>query len=98
MLGIILSAVILCVIMYVVARHEAEYSLPVVLMVCAGLAVCNLFLSLLPVLIALPLMIGLMMWALHQFCYLRWKTSGIVTAIYISCQIVLGLALAAMRS
>ena len=98
MLGIFLSAIILCVTMYLVARHEAEYSLPIVLMVSAGLAVCNIFLAALLGVFALPLMIALMMWALHQFCYLRWKTAAIVTAIYIVCQIVLAFVLAAVKS
>ena len=94
MIGIITSAGLLCLIMYIVARHEADYSLPKVILISVGLAACNLVLSLtIGALLALPILVGLTVWALHQFCYLRWGMASIITGIYIVCQIVVGILL-----
>jgi hypothetical protein len=93
MAGIAISALLLCVIMFVVARHEADYSLPKVLMVSAGISIVSLLLSMAIGLLAVPVIIGLTMWALHEFCFLRWSRAAIVTGIYIACQIGISLAL-----
>ncbi len=93
MLGLLVSAAVLCLIMFVVARHEADYSFPKVILISFCLGLCNFVLSLaVGPWIALVIVVGLTVWALHQFCYLRWGMAGIVTAIYIAVQILLALA------
>ena len=97
MIGIIISAAFLCVIMYMEAKHEADYSFPKVLLISIGLSICNIILSImLGPWIALIIVLGLTVWALHQFCYLRWSMAGIVTGLYIAAQIVLGIILGAL--
>ena len=91
--GAFISAILLCMIMYLVARHEAEYSFPIVMMVAVGLNIALMFLQFAPPLVALVSMLSLTVWALHQFCYLRWSMAGIVTAIYMVCQLLVGMAL-----
>ena len=99
MLGILISAASLCIIMYLVARHEADYSLPKVILIAAGLAIINFILSVaIGQLISLPIMLGLTVWALHQFCYLRWSMAAVVTGIYIVVQIALGMLFAGLTS
>lgn len=98
MAGIAISTLLLCVIMFLVARHEADYSLPKVLMISAGISISSLLLTLALGLLAIPLIIGLTIWALHEFCYLRWSRAAIVTGIYIVCQIGLSMALSRPRA
>ena len=94
MFGVIITAALLCLIMFVLARHEADYSFPKVALIALGLGLCNLVLTLLAGdLIALVVVLGLMVWALHQFCYLRWGMAGLVTVTYLVCRLVLGLVI-----
>lgn len=82
MLGIILGAVIMLAAMYVIGRHEAEMSLPIALMIAAGVSVTMWILSVFLGPLALLIGFGLGMWAIHQFCYLGWGKSAAVTAIW----------------
>lgn len=78
MLGIIITAALLSLIMFLVARHEADYSFPKVLLISLGVGIVNFALSLgVGSLIALIVTLGLLVWALHQFCYLRWGMQGL---------------------
>jgi len=94
MLGILITAALLSLIMFAVARHEADYSFPKVALISLGLGLTNFAITIfaggLP---ALIVMLGLMVWALHQFCYLRWGMAGLVTGIYLVCQIVISLVM-----
>lgn len=92
-IGIVVNAFLLSAIMHFVAREEAEYSLPVMFLVATGLAAANLFLSMGFGLWSAPIMIGVTVCALHQFCYLRWRVAGLVTVIFIVSQMVLGVLL-----
>lgn len=99
MLGIVFSAAVLCAIMYVIARHEADYSFPRVLLISLGLGLTDFCLSLLvgPTLGSI-LVMGLMVWALHQFCYLRWRMAITVAAIYFASMILLGFVIGILTS
>ncbi len=83
---IAISALLLSGIMFTVAGFEADYSLPKVLALALGLSICGMLLGHTIGLFALPVMLGLTLWSLHRFCYLRWKMAALVTAIYIPCQ------------
>lgn len=92
--GIIISAALLCAIMFIVARHEADYSFPKVLLISLGLGLCDFALSLLlPPLVGSLVVLGLTVWALHHFCYLRWNMAATVAGIYLGCSIGLGIVL-----
>jgi len=96
MIQIILSAVILCAAMYLVARHEAEISLPITLMISVGVSVIAGILSIFIGPLALLVAIGLLIWSLNKFCYLRWSSAAIVTGIYLVSNIVLSVGLKAL--
>lgn len=96
MIQIIVSAVVLCAAMYLVARHEAEISLPITLMISVGVSVIAGILSLFIGPLALLVAIGLLMWSLNKFCYLRWSSAAIVTGIYLVSNIVLSFGLRAL--
>lgn len=98
MLGTIISAFILCGTMYAVARHEADISFPVVLLIAFGVSAVSVILSLFMGLFSLPLVLVALAWALHQFCYLRWSRAWIVTGIYTVAQLGIGMAFAVLRS
>lgn len=82
MLFIVVSALTLCTIMHLVARHEADYGLPKTVLISAIVTVGGMLIELAIGPFVVPLMIAFTLWALHHFCYLTWRTSGIVTAIY----------------
>ena len=87
MIGIFLSAAMLCGIMYVVARHEAEYDFVHVLLVAAGLFVGNLILGVAIGEFAVIVMYFVTAWVLQKYCYLQWGKSFVVTTIYYAIQI-----------
>lgn len=99
MIGIIVSAALLCLIMFIVARHEADYSFPKVILISLGLGLCNMMLSLfVGPWVALIVVLGLTVCALNQFCYLRWSKAGLITGIYVMVQVVLGVVFGAITS
>ena len=83
--------------MWVIGRHEAEMSLPIALMIAAGVSavmwVTSAFLGLLALLIGF----ALGMWAIHQFCYLGWGKSAAVTAIWFAGLIAINMVILMMR-
>ena len=97
MLQIILSALILCISMYLIARHEAEISLPVILMITVGVTVVGAILGMMIGPLALLVCLALLAWALHRFCYLSWPKASIVTAIYLVSNIVLSIGMQSLK-
>lgn len=98
MLGLLLNPLILMLLMYWLARHEADLAFYKAFLICflvslvvfaAGLAIGSF--SLLIYALLLP-------WALVQFCYLRWKTAFLVFGIFFVYQILLSLALGHIRA
>ena len=83
--------------MYLVGRHEAEMSLPIALMIAAGVSVVmwitSIFLG--PLALLVGFLLG--MWAIHQFCYLGWGKSAAVTAIWFASLIAFEVILALLR-
>jgi hypothetical protein len=96
MIQIILSSLILCVAMYLVARHEAEISLPITLMISVGVSVIAGILSIFIGPLALLVALGLLVWSLNKFCYLRWSKAAVVTGIYLVTNITLSVGLKAL--
>lgn len=89
MLGILFSALVLMGVLYLVARNDAEISLPRMLLVSLGITVVALVSSPLG-LLSLPIILVASAWILVRFCYVSWKQAWIVTFIYLVVQIALG--------
>ena len=96
MIGILLSAGILCGIMHIVAKDEADYSFVRVLLVAAVLFAGNLLLGAGLGLLSIPIMFVVTAWALQQFCYLGWGKAFLVATLYYVCQILLGILITAV--
>lgn len=97
MLGIIIGAVVMIGAMWLVGRHEAEMSLPIALMIAAGVSVTMWILGALigPVAFLIGFVLG--MWAIQKFCYLGWGKSAAVTAIWFGALIAIDVALILLR-
>jgi hypothetical protein len=83
MLGILISAALLCAIMFVLARHEAEIDFKIVLLICLGVSVLNLFTYKALGYLAIPITLVVLAWALQKFCYLSWAKAFLVTIVYV---------------
>ncbi len=94
---IALSALILCASLYFIARHEAEISLPVILMITAGVSVTGALAALAVGPFALLLVFVLLAWAIQRFCYVRWSIAWIVTGIYAVSNIALSVGIHMLR-
>jgi hypothetical protein len=82
MLGIIISAGLLCLVMFLVARHEAEISFPIVLLIVLGVSVLSALLRPLGYW-SIPIVFAALAWALQQFCTLRWSKALLITLVYV---------------
>jgi hypothetical protein len=98
MISIIISTLVLCAAMYLIARHEAEISLPVILMICVGVNVIGGLLGLMIGPFALLVTIALLAWSLQKFCYLGWSKAFTVTGIYLVTNVLLAFGLRALKS
>jgi hypothetical protein len=96
MASIIISALILCAVLYLVARNEAEISLPVVLMITAGVSIVSLILNNVHPLASL-LSLFLLAWSIQRFCYLRWSKAALVTGIYFCANVGVALVIHMIR-
>lgn len=98
MIQIIISTLVLCAAMYLVARNEAEISLPIVLMICVGVNVVGGLLGFMIGPFALIASVVLLAWALNKFCYIRWSKAFMVTGVYLLTNILLAFGLRALKS
>ena len=91
-LNLLITSALLSTIMYLVAKHEADYSLPKVIIMTVGISICSLLATALAgPWVALIITLGVTVWALHQFCYLRWKMAWLITGIFIITQVIFNL-------
>jgi hypothetical protein len=93
MIGLIISAALLCLSMFLVARHEAEINFAIVLLICLGVTVLSYLLARPLGYFSIPVVFGALAWALHQFCCLRWSRALLVTAVYVVASTLLALVL-----
>ena len=99
MLGALLNAAILSMIMHAVAKHEADYEFNKIAIISIFVSICNFVVSLLinPIAGLLATTIVTLL-ALRLFCYIGWKTSGIITGIFVVVQLIIGMAFGALFS
>lgn len=93
MLGLLISAGILCAVMYFIAKEEAEIQYGVVILICLGVSILSYILGRTLHYFSIPIVIGALAWALHQFCYLRWPKAILVTLVYQAVGIGIGILL-----
>jgi hypothetical protein len=97
MIQIIISALILCAALYLIARNEAEISLPVVLMITVGVSVVSILLSLFIGPFAFLVALAVLAFAVQRFCYVGWPKAFAVTGIYAVSNIALSLGMHLIR-
>jgi hypothetical protein len=88
MLGLLIQPVILCGLLYLFARHEADYDFWRVTMVATGVSVvswiCGMFLALHGLApLALLVWFALCAWAFVRFCYVPWPKALLVALIHL---------------
>jgi hypothetical protein len=93
MLGLIISAGLLCLVMYFVARHEADINFGIVLLICAGITILSMFIVRPLGYWSIPVVFAALAWALQQFCCLRWSKAILVTAVYVVASTALNMVL-----
>jgi hypothetical protein len=91
--ALFIDPLVLMVTLWAVARHNAEYSYPTLLLISIGLAIVGIVLSFLIGLFAVIPLFGLMLWVLMRFCYVTLTQALIVTAIFIAFKIALAIVL-----
>jgi hypothetical protein len=97
MAQIAISCFVICLSLYLIARHEAEISLPVVLMIAVGVSVISLLLSLAIGPFAFLVALVVLAFAIRRFCYIGWPKAIAVTGIYAVTNIALAVATVMLR-
>lgn len=87
MISLLLDPLILLLFMWLLARHEADFSYLKLLLITLcialianGLGMLNPWLGLISYIILIPL-------ALHRFCYITLKSAVLITALFIVWQV-----------
>jgi hypothetical protein len=87
MLAALISALAMSATMWMIARHEADASLPRVFLIAFVVALITGLSSLFLGIFALVLGFGLAAWAVRQFCYLRWPHACVVGTVFLVVQV-----------
>jgi hypothetical protein len=82
MIGLVLQPIVLIVIMWIVARHDAELNFLTALLVVIGTGFCSAMLAALHPIAGLAGYVIILPLALVRFCYLSLKQAAIVTGIF----------------
>lgn len=86
MLVSILAALAMSLTMWIIARHEADASIPRTFLIAFGVsvvtAVCSIFIGIFALLVGF----FLAAWAVRQFCYLRWPHAFVVATVFVLVQ------------
>jgi hypothetical protein len=97
MAQIAISSFVLCVALYLIARHEAEISLPVILMITVGVSIVSILLSLAIGPFAFLVALVILAFAIRRFCYIGWPKAIAVTGVYAVTNIALAVASLMLR-
>ncbi len=97
MAQIAISSLVLCLALYLIARHEAEISLPVILMITVGISLISILLSLAIGPFAFLIALAILTLALHRFCYIGWPKAIAVTGVYAITNIALAVTSVMLR-
>lgn len=89
MLGLVLDALILVVLLYLLARHDADFSFYKAIILSAALTaiealsyVLLLSMGIHSFLLPAVAVFGCCVWALVQFFYLQWSKSFLISFLY----------------
>lgn len=84
-----ISSFVLCVTLFLIARHEAEISLPVILMITVGVSMISILLSLAIGPFAFLVALVILTLAIRRFCYVSRPKAIAVTGVYAANNILL---------
>lgn len=91
MAQIAISSFVLCVALFLIARHEAEISLPIILMITVGVSMISILLSLAIGPFAFLVALFILAYAIRRFCYISWSKAWAVTGVYAVTNIALAI-------
>lgn len=91
MAQIAISSFVLCVALFLIARHEAEISLPIILMITVGVSLISILLSLAIGPFAFLVALFILAYAIRRFCYISWPKAWAVTGVYAVTNIALAI-------
>ena len=97
MTQIIISSLVVCLALFLIARHEAEISLPVILMISVGVSVVSMLLSLAIGPFAFLVALIILAFAIRRFCYIGWPKAIAVTGVYAITNIALAVGTVMLR-
>jgi len=97
MAQIAISSFVLCIALYLIARHEAEISLPVILMITIGVSVISMLLSIAIGPFAFLVALFILGYAVRRFCYISWPKAWAVTGVYAVTNITLAVGTVMLR-
>jgi hypothetical protein len=97
MAQIAISSFVLCIALYLIARHEAEISLPVILIITLCVGMISLLLSLAIGPFAFLVSLFVLAYAIQRFCYIGWPKAWAVTGVYAVTNISLALVHVMLR-
>jgi len=93
MLSLILDPIGLMAILWLVARHNADFEFSTVFFVTLGLTLATFLIALAIGIFAVIPLFGLCVWALMKFCYTTLGQALIATTIFVAYKIGYGLLL-----
>jgi len=86
MIASLIAALAMSLTMWIIARHEADASIPRTFLIAFGVAivtaVCSIFIGI------FALLVGFLLaaWAVRQFCYLQWPHAFVVATVFVLVQ------------
>lgn len=88
---ILFQAFIICALLFLIARHEADYSFGTVVLVACGMIAGNLLIGLsffkwLKLLVLIPIFF-FSCWLIVKFCWVSWPKGILITALYFTLSI-----------
>lgn len=88
MISLVLDPLVLLLLMWLFARHDADFSYLKVLLITFCVAIIASFLASFHPIIGSASYVVLIPFALHRFCYISLKQAFIITGIFMAWQII----------
>lgn len=87
MLISLIAALAMSLTMWIIARHEADASVPRVFVIAFAVAIVTAISSIFIGIFALIVGFFLAAWGVQRFCYLRWPHALVVAAVFVGVQV-----------
>ena len=96
MIGTFISAAILAATLHIVARHDADVTIPKMILIAFGVSISMMLLGNVIGIFAIPIVLAALGWALVRFCYISIPQAAIVCGVWLVAQVVLGIVFATL--